>query len=56
MRRLELKGKHLEVEPACFEYELEAFWEILLQVDPPTLFQDDTSRIKRKAKTDFKPS
>ena len=51
MRTLKLKGMHFEVEPACSEYELEAFWEILLQVDP-TLSQDDTSSLPNSLLSD----
>lgn len=49
MCRLELKGKHFEVETACSDDELEAFWEVLLQIEP-SLSQDDTSRDKTKNK------
>ena len=55
MRRLELKGKHFENESACSDDELEAFWEVLLQIEP-FLSQDDTSRDKTKDKEDFKRS
>ena len=49
MHGLELKGKHFEVEPACSEKELEAFWENLLQIDS-SLSQDDTTRDKTRDK------
>ena len=49
MHRLELKGKNFEVETACSDDELDAFWETLLQIEPP-LSQDDTSRDKTKDK------
>jgi hypothetical protein len=49
MQRLELKGKHFEIETACSDDELEAFWEILLQIEP-SLSQEDTSRDKTKDK------
>ena len=49
MPRLELKGKHFEVKTACFDDELDAVWEIALQIEP-SLSQDDTSRDKTKDK------
>ena len=48
-RRLELKGKKIEVDTACPDSELEAFWEILLEIEP-TLSPDDTIQEKFKDK------
>ena len=55
VHRLELKGKHFEVQSACSDGEMEAFWEILLQIDP-SLSSNDTTRIKRMTNKGFKPS
>lgn len=49
MQRLELKGKHFEVRSACSDGEMEAFWEILLQIDP-SLSNNDTTKDKTNDK------
>lgn len=52
MHRLELKGKKFEVETACSSGELEAFWEILKEVEP-SLSPEDTTRDKIRDKADL---
>ena len=48
-KRLELKGKKFEVETACSNGEVEAFWEILQDIEP-SLSLDDTTQDKIKDK------
>ena len=49
MQRLELKGKHFEVRSACSDGEMEAFWEIVLQIDL-SLSNNDTTKDKTNDK------
>ena len=49
MSRLQLKGKKIEVETGCSEFEEECFWEVLQQIEP-SLSSDDTTREKIKDK------
>ena len=46
---MELKGKHFEVQSACSDREMEAFWEILLQIYP-SLSSNDTTKDKTNDK------